>query len=174
MSECSVASVVSDSATLWTVCSLPGSSVHGILQARILEWVAVPFSRGSSRPRDRTPVSYISCIGRWVTSPALGGGFFSPSATGEVKKAGQKAQKSTTQLCKFAWFSPLQGRWRVGRGWWALWDPTGKLSIWRWLVTLLQGFFLSFLGVGWAKGFSLSWGESGDRVVWGSSCSMCF
>ena len=33
-------------------CSLPGSSVHVILQARILEWVAIPFSRGSSRPRD--------------------------------------------------------------------------------------------------------------------------
>ena len=38
-------------------CSLPGSSVHGILQARILEWVAVPFSRGSSRPRNRSQVS---------------------------------------------------------------------------------------------------------------------
>ena len=35
-------------------CSLPGSSVHGILQAGILEWVAIPFSRGSSQPRDRT------------------------------------------------------------------------------------------------------------------------
>jgi len=35
-------------------CSPPGSSVHGILQARILEWVAVPFSRGSSQPRDQT------------------------------------------------------------------------------------------------------------------------
>ena len=35
-------------------CSLPGSSVHGILQARILEWVAVPSSRGSSQPRDQT------------------------------------------------------------------------------------------------------------------------
>ena len=35
-------------------CSLSGSSVHGILQARLLEWVAVPSSRGSSRPRDRT------------------------------------------------------------------------------------------------------------------------
>ena len=33
-------------------CSSPGSSVHGILQARILEWVAFPFSRGSSQPRD--------------------------------------------------------------------------------------------------------------------------
>ena len=47
-------------------CSLPGSSVHGILQARILEWVAIPFSRGSSWPRNRTHVSYVSCISRWV------------------------------------------------------------------------------------------------------------
>ena len=40
------------------VCSLPGSSVHGILQARILEWVAMPSSRGPSRPRDQTCFSY--------------------------------------------------------------------------------------------------------------------
>ena len=40
----------------------PDSSVHGILPARILEWVAVPFSRGSSQPRDRTCVSYVTCI----------------------------------------------------------------------------------------------------------------
>ena len=38
-------------------CSLPGSSVHGIFQARILEWVAISFSRGSSQPRDQTQVS---------------------------------------------------------------------------------------------------------------------
>ena len=38
-------------------CRSPDSSVHGILQARILEWVAIPFSRGSSQPRDRTQVS---------------------------------------------------------------------------------------------------------------------
>ena len=43
-----------------------GSSVHGILQASILEWVAMTSSRGSSPPRDRTRVSYVSCIGRWV------------------------------------------------------------------------------------------------------------
>ena len=53
-----------------TVChpmdgSLPGSSVHGILQARILEWVAMPSSRGSSQPRDRTQVSCIA--GRFFT-----------------------------------------------------------------------------------------------------------
>ena len=40
-------------------CSPPGSSVHGILQARILEWVAISFSRGSSQPRDWTQVSRI-------------------------------------------------------------------------------------------------------------------
>ena len=41
-------------------CSLPDSSVQGILQARILEWVVIPFSRGSYRPRDQTQVSYIA------------------------------------------------------------------------------------------------------------------
>ena len=47
-------------------CNLPGSSVHGILQARRLEWVAMPSSRGSSQPRDWTHVYYVSCIDRWV------------------------------------------------------------------------------------------------------------
>ena len=52
--------------------SLPGSSVHGILQSRILEWVAIPFSRGSSQPRDWTQVSHIA------------GGFFAIWATREA------------------------------------------------------------------------------------------
>ena len=55
-------------------CSLPGSPVCGISQTRILEWVAISSSRGSSRPRDRTQVS---CVGRqflhrWATREALG------------------------------------------------------------------------------------------------------
>ena len=41
-------------------CSLPGSSTHGISQARILEWVAISLSRESSRPRDGAPVSFIA------------------------------------------------------------------------------------------------------------------
>ena len=50
-----------------------GSSVHGILQARILEWVAIPFSTGSSQPRDQT---WVSCIAGkfftiWATREAL-------------------------------------------------------------------------------------------------------
>ena len=46
-------------------CNPPGFSVHVIFQARILEWVAMPFSRGSSRPRARTHISGVSCICRW-------------------------------------------------------------------------------------------------------------
>ena len=56
-------------------CIPPGSSVHGILQARILEWVAIPFSRGSSPYKDQI----------WsLMSPALAGGSFTTSATKEV------------------------------------------------------------------------------------------
>ena len=48
-----------------TDCNLPGSSIHGIFQARIREWVAISFSRGSSQPRDRT---WVSCTaGRLFT-----------------------------------------------------------------------------------------------------------
>ena len=50
---------------LWT-CSLPGSSVRGILQARILEWVATPFSSESFQPRKEILISCVSCIGRWI------------------------------------------------------------------------------------------------------------
>ena len=63
-SESVIASVMSNS--LWPHELQPqGSSVHGIVQARILEWVAIPFSRGSSQPRDQTWVSYI--VGRFFT-----------------------------------------------------------------------------------------------------------
>ena len=56
-------------------CSPPGSSVHGILQARTLEWVAIPFSRGSSQPRDRTQISFSSCTAsRFFTTEPLGCG----------------------------------------------------------------------------------------------------
>ena len=57
-------------------CSLPGPSVHGILQARILEWIAIPFSGVSSRPRNWT---LVSCIA---------GGFFIIWATREAQLEG--------------------------------------------------------------------------------------
>ena len=58
-------------AAQWTVARQAPLSM-GILQARILEWVAMSSCRGSSPPRDRTCVSYISCIGRWVLYCHLG------------------------------------------------------------------------------------------------------
>ena len=63
-------------------CSPPGSSVQRILQAGILKWVVLSFSRGSSQPRDRTHVSM---------SPALAGRFFTTSTTWEAQ-AQLKAQ----------------------------------------------------------------------------------
>ena len=69
-SESESRSVVSDSATPWN------NTVHGILQARILEWVAFPFFRGPSQPRDRTQVSHVA------------GGFFTSWATGKPKNTG--------------------------------------------------------------------------------------
>ena len=48
-------------------CSPPGFSVHGNFQARILEWVAITFSRGSSQLRDWTLVSCVFCISRWIS-----------------------------------------------------------------------------------------------------------
>ena len=54
-------------------CSLWGYSVHGIFQAIVLEWIAISFSRGSSQPRDRTPVSRIvdRCFTVWATREVL-------------------------------------------------------------------------------------------------------
>ena len=65
---CVCSSVIHSCQTLYKPmdCSLPGFSVHGISQARILEWVAISFSRASSWPRDQTRFSCFSCTGRWV------------------------------------------------------------------------------------------------------------
>ena len=60
-----------------TDCSLPGSSVFGILQATILEWVATSYSRGSFQPRDRTLVSWS------LVSLTLAGGFFTTEPAGK-------------------------------------------------------------------------------------------
>ena len=67
-----------------TLCDPKDYTVHGILQARILEWVAVLFSRGSSQPRDRTPVSHIA-------------GFF----TGRVTRAHSKCSINVSGFTSF-------------------------------------------------------------------------
>ena len=83
-------SVVSDSATPWT----PGSSLHGILQSRILEWIAISFSKGSSQPRDWTRVSCIA--GRrfilWATREAH---------EYDVAAAAAKSLQSCLTLCEY-------------------------------------------------------------------------
>ena len=53
-------------------CSPPGSSVHRILQARILEWVAISYCRGSSWPRGQTHVSWVSRVGRHISTAPPG------------------------------------------------------------------------------------------------------
>ena len=78
-------------------CGLPGSPVHGIYQARILEWVAFPFSRGSSQPKDQT---HISCIA---------GGFFTIWAT---KTPGTVSRDPlTVALQVYRWRLMLSGIW---------------------------------------------------------------
>ena len=74
-------------------CSLPGSSVLGILQTTMLEWVAFSSSRGSSQPRDRTHIFYISYTGRWVLyhwchgfNPCSGNRSRKPCGTAKKKK----------------------------------------------------------------------------------------
>ena len=76
-------------------CSLPGSSLHGILQARVLEWVAISFPRGSSWPRDRTWVSHIP------------GRCFKPlSHQGSPKEAPKKLQRSPNSSLNNLTFLP--------------------------------------------------------------------
>ena len=74
--------------TLWDPmdCNLPGSSVHGILQARILEWVATPFSRESSQPRD------------WTWVPCTAGGFCIFWATWDAPMSNNAAQIVSLQF----------------------------------------------------------------------------
>ena len=67
--------------------SLPGSSVHGILQARILEWVAMPSSRGSSLPRNQI---WVSCIGRQV--------LYQSHVTWEARLRGAKVSRARSRV----------------------------------------------------------------------------
>ena len=78
-------------------CSHPGSFVHGILQARILEWVATPFSRASSRPRDGTRVSCGSCMaGRFFTAE--------PPGEPQYKEEELANQQMETNRSKISWW----------------------------------------------------------------------
>ena len=81
-----------------TLCDPVDYRVHGILQARILEWVAIPFPRGSSQPRDQTQVSHIA------------GGYFTSCVTREaqfnlnqVKRAEKSILNAVKECVKALW-----------------------------------------------------------------------
>ena len=85
-------------------CGPPGFSVRGIIQAGILEWVAISYSRGSSRPMDQTHVSSVSCIGRQV---------FITSATWEAHLCNGASIKTSNELWRA---SRLATMWRRREG----------------------------------------------------------
>ena len=91
-------------------CSLPGSSVHGISQARILVWVAVPFSRGSSWPKNQT----------WISCTA--GRFFTMWATGESGDPGKEQNSEILQAASSLWQASVSSCWDL--------DTSSELRTW--------------------------------------------
>ena len=83
-------------------CSLPGSCIHGISQARILEWVAIPFSRGSSRSRNRTQLSCTASrfFTIWATREA-------PREANRTSNLGPKDCKSAANSIAAVWRLPV-------------------------------------------------------------------
>ena len=86
------------------VCGLSGSSVRGILQAKILEWIAIPFSRGSSWPRDLLTKKYshnlkveLFYLMEMFRTPSLG-----DSISVALRKVLQRGRRGTQALYKFA------------------------------------------------------------------------
>ena len=144
--SCWVASV------MWlTLCdpvdySLPGSSVHRIFQARILEWVVMPVSKGSSWPRDQIPLSCVSCIA---------GGFFTSEPPGSpclTFRDTELVEALPTQGCEkvgcSSWTTSLDTKGISGDvEFLVVWDKKfsdlckyGPTSMWFWFVTLKQVF----------------------------------
>ena len=82
-------------------CSLPGSSVHGILQARIVEWVAISCSRGFSWPRDRTRVSCIA--GRFFTTEPVRNTFSCITWGKSLYSHGQAIKPQMSTNITFTW-----------------------------------------------------------------------
>ena len=80
-------------------CSPPGSSVHGIFQARIVEWVAISFSRGSSQPRDWTCISYTGrqILYRWATGETS-----LPMDTKTIATYGTTPSENDLEICWIA------------------------------------------------------------------------
>ena len=99
--------------TLWDAmaCSSPGSTVHVISQARILEWVAISFSRGSSQPRDGTSIYGISClaVGLFTTEPSGKLMYLCIFCNWEKQKTKNKKQTFKSCTCWFLYLSFIPG-----------------------------------------------------------------
>ena len=100
--------------------SLPGFSTHGVFQARVLEQVAISFSRGSSWPRDWTPVPCVSCVA---------GGFFTTELQERFLQAGSK--EGHCNLVKSLWQKWCSSIWR-------------QIPLWRKMTLWVASGFWSF------------------------------
>ena len=124
-------SAMSDSEILWTG-TLPGSSVHGTSQVTILEWVAIPFSRGSSWTRDRTHISCVYCIasesftpqatGTLPTIPEVRCDCWFASTTRNICLFLEEELKTTGWLFTFPWLCQRQTLWTG--------EPSGRWTLW--------------------------------------------
>ena len=130
-------------------CNPPGSSVHGILQARILEWVAMPSPRGSSRPKDPTWVSYVFCIGRWVLYHPhhLGSPLVSPEASQLFWGAGMRGRcwgGGPRWRCVWGWGRSQAPRSALSTCWAHGTPPCPSFPLqktWLWILQGLKPFF---------------------------------
>ena len=96
-----------------TLCSLPGSSIHGIFQARTLEWVAISFSRRSSQPRDWTWVSHI--VGRhftiWPTKEVKVKQYYDLNTESPTSKINEQTKANYMKyICNYGRFTLLYSR----------------------------------------------------------------
>ena len=137
-------------------CSLSGSSIHGIFQARVLEWIAMSFSRISSRPRNRIQVSLIA--GRrftvWATREAL----LENNAVVKKKKKNQIIHKSLKQqwvsflACFHHWSVPHKQASVVFVFYFFPWLPFNNILVDWFLVWLLES--IDFLYKRWRENIS--------------------
>ena len=147
-------------------CSLPGSSVHGIFQARILEWVAISFSRGSSQLRDWT---LVSCIGGrrfpiWATREA--------ALIASLYYLRKKANLWESVKDRGTWHAAVHGITEI-----RLRDWTTELRCWRWAWVADSPRHVQSAFVDWNIGFSnLLWALSFPclQQFFSVHCVSCF
>jgi len=132
-------------------CSLPGSSLHRIFRARILKWVALSSSRGSSQPRDWTHLSCVSCTaGRLFTAESLG-----------KRLHIIPGLKSTCTSCHCLGTSQLYYPW------WQVWSSLTYAATWMGLVSfwVAKGIDTKKQGVWAGCNFSSNFPSKGDAIL---------